>query len=49
VERDGKIAGFMGLAYQKVEMLFVDPQFFDQGSLIQNLQKLFMAGYPHGG
>ena len=44
VERDGKIAGFMGLAYQKVEMLFVDPQFFDQGIGSILIKKAFELG-----
>ena len=31
VERDGKIAGFMGLAYEKIEMLFIEPEYFNLG------------------
>ena len=31
VERNQQIVGFMGLAYNKIEMLFIDPQFFNQG------------------
>ena len=44
VERDGLIAGFMGLAYQKIEMLFVDPKFFDQGIGSALIQKAFELG-----
>ena len=31
IEFDGKIVGFMGLAYEKIEMLFVEPKYFKQG------------------
>lgn len=44
VERNGCIAGFMGLAYQKIEMLFVDPDFFDQGIGSILIQKAFELG-----
>lgn len=44
VERDGHIAGFMGLAYQKIEMLFVNPDFFDQGIGSILIQKAFELG-----
>ncbi len=44
VERNGVIAGFMGLAYQKIEMLFVNPQFFDQGIGSILIQKAFELG-----
>lgn len=44
VERNGLIAGFMGLAYQKVEMLFVDPQFFHHGIGSTLIQKAFELG-----
>lgn len=44
VERNGLIAGFMGLAYQKIEMLFVDPNFFGQGIGSILIQKSFELG-----
>ncbi len=31
VEYEQKIVGFLGLAYEKIEMLFIDPQYFYQG------------------
>ena len=31
VEHEQKIVGFLGLAYEKIEMLFIDPQYFFQG------------------
>ena len=31
VEHNQEIVGFLGLAYEKIEMLFIDPQYFYQG------------------
>ncbi|OTG67102.1 GNAT family N-acetyltransferase [Acinetobacter silvestris] len=31
VEHEQKIIGFIGLAYEKIEMLFIDPQYFHRG------------------
>jgi len=44
IERQGQIAGFMGLAYQKIEMLFVDPKFFNQGIGSSLIQKALALG-----
>lgn len=44
VEREQQIVGFMGLAYQKIEMLFVNPIFFDQGIGSLLIQKAFELG-----
>ena len=44
VEREQQIAGFMGLAYKKIEMLFVNPIFFDQGIGSLLIQKAFELG-----
>jgi putative acetyltransferase len=44
VEREKQIVGFMGLAYKKIEMLFVDPQFFDQGIGTVLIQKALELG-----
>lgn len=41
VEREGKIAGFLGLAYKKIEMLFVHPDFFNLGIGSMLIQKAF--------
>lgn len=41
VEREGEIVGFIGIAYKKIEMLYVDPIFFDQGIGALLLQKAF--------
>ncbi|OTG80644.1 GNAT family N-acetyltransferase [Acinetobacter sp. ANC 4648] len=43
VEREQKIVGFIGLAYDKIEMLFIAPQYFHQGieaTLIQHAVSL---------
>ena len=40
VEREGQIAGFMGLAYQKIEMLFIDPNFLIKASVQCSFKKL---------
>ena len=44
VERNGQIVGFMGLAYHKIEMLFIDPEFFNQGIGSQLIQHALVLG-----
>ena len=44
VEREGQIVGFMGRAYQKIERLFIDPKFFDQGIGSMLIQKALELG-----
>ena len=41
VERHGEIVGFVAIAYKKIEMLYVDPRYFDQGIGALLLQKAF--------
>lgn len=44
VERNEQIVGFMGLAYHKIEMLFIDPAFFNQGIGSQLIQYALNLG-----
>ena len=44
VERNAQIIGFMGLAYNKIEMLFIDPEFFNQGIGTQLIQHALSLG-----
>lgn len=44
VERNGEIVGFIGLAYQKIEMLFVKPEFFGQGIGSQLIEYALFLG-----
>jgi len=44
IEHNGRIIGFMGLAYTKIEMLFIDPQFFGKGIASRLIQHAIALG-----
>ena len=44
IELNQQIIAFTGLAYEKIEMLFVDPQYFGQGLGTKLIQHAFSLG-----
>ena len=44
IAHNGTIVGFMGLAYEKIEMLFVDPQYFKLGIGSTLLDRALLLG-----